>query len=305
MEIDYNKAFGLEEESSGSQEAAEATAAGTQQDEGQTAAETGTGAAEGTDTGAAAGTGAEASAAQEGDKAPQSDAERSRQAEYRRRREERENRIRAQARAEVIDEVNRTLRGIGMPDPDTGETVDSVEKLNAYYKALSDARLADGNGTVEDIRRIAREEMGAQRQPQAQDYAQAGQTAEEPAAPSRAQEELAEIAAMDPEMKSLRDILLSEAGPKFREYVNRGLNFVEAYKLAAEKRLENLRSSKAKEAATVKAASKEHLASAQSRGQGAEPIPADEMAMYRVFFPGATDAEIREYAAEDKRQLGK
>lgn len=303
MEIDYNKAFGLEEESAEAQPAGENTVAGNRQDAVQTAAEPGTSAGAETGNGAAAETGAEASAAQEGDKAPQIDAERSRQAEYRRRREERENRIRAQARAEVIDEVNRTLRGIGMPDPDTGEAVDSVEKLNAYYKALSDARLAEGNGTVEDIRRIAREEMDAQQQ--TQENAPAGRTAGEPAAPSNAQEELAEIARMDPDMKSLKDILTSEAGPKFREYVHRGLNFVEAYKLAAENRLNNLRNVRTQEAATVKAASKDHLNSTQSRGQGAEPIPADEMAMYRVFFPGATDAEIREYAAEDKRQLGK
>lgn len=231
--------------------------------------------------------------------------ERSRQAEYRRRREDREARIREQARAEAIHEMDETLRSLGMPDPNTGEIVDSFDKLRAYDKRLSDARLAKGAGTAEDIRRIIREERSEQTG-NASAGAPAGQ---KPGAEAPTDEdiaaELAEIRRMDPAVKDLRSILDSEVGPKFRSYVATGLNFVDAYTLAAKDRLEALRDSKAKEAAQVKAAGKDHMTSTQSRGQGMDPIPADEMAAYRIFFPDASDSEIRDMAAADRKRQGR
>ena len=117
----------------------------------------------------------------------------------------------------------------------------------------------------------------------------------EPLEESRVQAELEEIRRLDPEMEDLGCILRSEAGERFRRYVRRGLNFVEAYELAARDRLEGLRTLRSREAARLQAASKDHLAATATRGQGALPVPREELALYRELLPEATEAEIRRH----------
>ena len=127
-------------------------------------------------------------------------------------------------------------------------------------------------------------------------------------------QELAEIAGLDPEMTDVRAILRSDAGPKFREYVRKGLTFVEAFRLAAADRLEALRDAKAAEAlrdaraaeaARMRSAGKGHLSATRSQGQGALPVPGEVKEMFRVFFPDASDAEIQNMYNEDRKRLGK
>lgn len=218
-------------------------------------------------------------------KSPQSAEENARQAAGRRIRE-REAAARAAARAEMSE----TLRRLGITNPDTGEVVDSIEKLEAYEKGLSQARIASGRPTEEDIRRVVREETSGQPQAQAQ------------RAPTEADyaAEVAEISRLDPSITSLGDILRSEAGPKFRDYVAKGLNFVDAYTLAARDKLAQRQT----EAARVKAAGKEHLSATQSvhAGEGDAPVPADELEIFRAMMPDVSDTEFRKYWNKNRRR---
>lgn len=51
------------------------------------------------------------------------------------------------------------------------------------------------------------------------------------------------------------------------------------------------------------ARSKDHLTTTGSqRGAGAAPVPADEMAMFRLLNPGATDREIQAYYNKQKNR---
>ena len=109
--------------------------------------------------------------------------------------------------------------------------------------------------------------------------------------------QLARIRAMDPEMRDLGAILRSDAGESFRRYVGMGLDFVDAYTLAARERLE--------EAARAKAAGKDHLSATTSRGRGALSVPAGEMAIIRALLPDATDEEIRRYYNQDRKRFGR
>ena len=124
-----------------------------------------------------------------------------------------------------------------------------------------------------------------------------------PAVDSRVDAQLARIRAMDPEMHDLGDILRSDAGESFRRYVGMGLDFVDAYTLAARDRLEELRSRRAEDAARAKAAGKDHLSATTSRGRGALSVPAGEMAIIRALLPDATDEEIRRYYNQDRKRF--
>ena len=118
-------------------------------------------------------------------------------------------------------------------------------------------------------------------------------------------EQMRRISAMDPEVHSLADILRSECAPRFRAYVAKGLDFVDAYTLAAGEKLRSLREQSTQEAAArTRAASKAHLSATTQRGEGALPVPPDEMALIREFLPEATDGEIRKYYGRDKKRFG-
>ena len=54
----------------------------------------------------------------------------------------------------------------------------------------------------------------------------------------------------------------------------------------------------------VKAASKGHLTSTKQQGDGALSVPGDEMALFREFLPGASDAEIQKYYNADRKKFG-
>ena len=117
------------------------------------------------------------------------------------------------------------------------------------------------------------------------------------------QRQLALIARMDPEMKDLGAVLRSAAGPKFREYVEMGLDFVDAYTLAARERLAGLREARLLEAARVRAAGKGHLTATRSRGGEADlPVPQEELELFRALLPGVSDAEFRKYWNKSRKK---
>ncbi len=115
--------------------------------------------------------------------------------------------------------------------------------------------------------------------------------------------QLRAIRAMDPEMEDVNAILRSEAGDRFREYVRRGLDFVDAYTLAARDRLGSLRDKKTEAAVRSSAGGKAHLAATSSRGEGSLNVPGGELAMIRELNPDASEAEIRAYYNMDKKRL--
>ena len=107
-----------------------------------------------------------------------------------------------------------------------------------------------------------------------------------------AEEQLREIAKLDPSVSTLGDITRSETGEKFREYVGKGLNFVDAFKLANMERLQKKADSASKHEAFKLISSKDHLRPTVTRGQGALRVPPEEMEMYRQLNPNMSETEI-------------
>lgn len=115
--------------------------------------------------------------------------------------------------------------------------------------------------------------------------------------------QLARIREMDPEMEDLGAILRSEAGDRFRQYVDMGLDFVDAYTLAAREKLGELRDRRTAERTRAKAADRSHLSATSTRGYGGVSVPAGELAIIRALLPDASDEEIRRYYSQDRKRF--
>lgn len=223
------------------------------------------------------------------EKPQQSAQENARQAEGRRIRE-REQRAYQAARSEM----SALLKELGIENSD-GSTIDTVEALEAVAKARREDRLSKGSPTEADIQAIVDERLRQAQAPKQQQ--QQGLT---PAERAEVDRQLAEIRQMDPAMTDLGTILQSEAGPKFREYVDKGLGFTEAYKLAAENRLADIKANRQ----GAKTGGKDHLTSTASRGAGDVEVPAETKEMYRLLMPDMTDEQIQKAYNADRRKYG-
>lgn len=229
--------------------------------------------------------------AEETPKKPEQDAEtRSRQAEGRRRYEA-ERRGYQRARADM----SALIQELGIENSD-GAAVSTVEELEKLAQARRQQRWEEGRPTEADIHQAVREELQTQRQTQRQTQAQAPtpMSAEDRAVVDR---QLAEIRQMDPEMKDLNAILQSPAGPRFRELVEKGLDFKDSYKLAAEDRLAGIKANRQ----GAKTGGKDHLTSTSQRGSGDIDVPADELELFRTLNPDMSDADIRKFYNDYKK----
>lgn len=224
--------------------------------------------------------------------------ERSRQAHGRRQRELEQ--ARTDAVAAERTRISGVLKRLGIANPDkNGAPIESLEELEAYERAESDRRLNDGKGTADDVRRIVREEetkRAAERQAAEQ------RAANNAAFEAKVKEEIKAISEYDPSIKTSQDLLNKEgANPTFRNYVNRGLTFLEAYELTHKNEIRARDRAAASEA--VKAAGKDHLRGTTSRADGSVDVPDDVKAQYRIFDPDISDADIRKHYNADLKSV--
>lgn len=231
--------------------------------------------------------------------------ERARQAEGRRIRE-REARAREEGRAAERAHFSEIVKRMGWTNPSTQKPITTVDEFEAYDRELTKSRFDAGNPTESDVRMVVQDEIAKSAAPRrAEPQAEpTGAPRISPMEDQLIQAELAQLSAMDPDVKDLQSILTGPYGDKFRGYVAKGLSFVESYKLAAEEKLSQRRTGQAAEAARIKAASKDHLSATGARGQGALSVPADEMALFRELLPDAKPEEIQAYYNQDRKRYG-
>jgi hypothetical protein len=108
--------------------------------------------------------------------------------------------------------------------------------------------------------------------------------------------ELAEIAKLDPGVKSVGDALALETGQEFRRLVTEeGMSFLEAFKLANMDRIIEARTQAAAQGAALRTGGKEHLRSVVASG-GSVPmdVPRDVVEMYRDMCPDMSIEQIRQ-----------
>lgn len=209
-------------------------------------------------------------------------------------------RVRREAREATSRAVDDAIRSSGMVDPYLGKPITSKAELDAYLtrhqEEQAEAMQKKAGLTREQYQAFVNSlpEVRQARQAQAQAEDQAKQIREQTAR-ARIEEQIREISALDPSVKSLGDLTKLESYPRLREMVQRGNTLVDAYKLANYDALTQRAAEASRKAAVRAAAGKEHLSTTVQRGTGAVTVPEDVKAEYKAFNPDATDEEIQKH----------
>lgn len=248
------------------------------------------------------------------DKPPLTDQQRKENAARRRQQEQQaaidqavENALKAER-----EKNNQQLQGFfaqaGLKNPTTGEPITNMDQFAEWQKAHADAQLQRdlqaGKLTAEGLQKVMDTHPVIQKTQQLLDQQQATQKAQQEAADkARIDAELARISELDPSITSAKDFLTMPKADVFREYVQKGYSFYDAFRLTHWERLEQQKVEAAKQQALNNARSKDHLNSVgNSRSEGMVEVPADELAYYRAINPRATDAEIQAHYNKNRKR---
>lgn len=182
----------------------------------------------------------------------------------------------------------------------TGEPITNMEEFNAWKQAFDAAKLQKdlkaGKLTQEGLNQAISENPTVKRAEEIiKQSDEAKRKADMEAAKVKVDAELQEIRKMDPSIQTVQDLLKMPKAKEFYEYVKKGNSFLDAYYLANREELEAKRTEAARQQAQNLTRSKDHLSATGVRGDGSASVPADELALFREFNPGATEAEIQAY----------
>lgn len=308
MEMDFYAALGLEAPTEGGneQEVAEpAQAEGANEQEVAEPAEAEDAKVEET----------ESDDAEEGNNAPheaesteQSKEERAANARRRREREQQEAIQKAveDAKAATKAEYDKIIAAAGLINPlDGKKPVTKIDELKEYNETRRQQQmekdLKNGRLTPEALTAAVENSEPFQRMKAIAEQAEA---AREKADGERAElaikAQMEKIKAIDPTIKEVKDFLAMPDYPTFKGYVDQGLSYVDALRLTRYDKLVSEAAGKQAEASIAKAAGKEHLAGSKSKGRGAESVPGDVMAMYRLLNPGMSEADYQAHYNKHK-----
>lgn len=183
----------------------------------------------------------------------------------------------------------------------TGEPIRTLEEFRAWNEAFQTAQISRdleaGKLTREALDKAVADNPAVKRAEEIiRRDEEARRQAEEAEARKRIETELAEIHKMDPTVSSVEDLMKMPNADKFYGYVKRGNSFLDAYYLANRETLEQRTAQAARQQAMSAARSKDHLtATGNARGAGAASVPSEEMQLFRLLNPDATEAEIQKY----------
>lgn len=209
-------------------------------------------------------------------------------------------RARQEAQQAAQRQVDEFIRQSGMTDPYTGKPITTKAEYDAYRQRFESERKAEvmrkSGMSDEQFRQFV------QALPEVREAQQAKQAAEDAARQAREQqarvrvdEQIREIAKLDPSITKLEDLQRMESYPRFYELVKKGNTLVDAFWLANREQLQQSTAEASRQAARNSAQSKQHMATTTSRGAGSVPVPAEVKAAYRELNPNATDAEISKH----------
>lgn len=205
----------------------------------------------------------------------------------------------AAERASNNQRMEQLLRDLNLQDPETAEPITTMEQFETFRRkqnaAAFNRKVGDGSLTREDIVQIVQQETQTAAQLQAQQAAQ--QEAQQ-----RLQQELQNIQKMDASIKDFADLLTMPGAEAFKEKVARGYTLEDAFVLVRGPELQLAQAQAARDAARRSAAGKEHLnGTGNGRGVGSVPVPSDELKLYRLLNPNASDADILKHFNQNRK----
>ena len=192
---------------------------------------------------------------------------------------------------------------VGKTNPYTDKPIETLEDLAAFNEAERKARISRdlkaGNLTQEALDEAVKNSPIVKKAEQVlADAEKAKEETQSERFKQQAEQEIAQIAKLNPQIKTLNDIMAMPTGQQFAKYVrDNGLNFVDAYKLANQAEISKMQQAAAQQQLRNAAAGKSHLQPVQARGQEPVKVPEDVKREYRLFDPNMSDDEItKEYA---------
>ena len=209
-------------------------------------------------------------------------------------REELETKIREAMRKEHEKDVQELLAAMGIKDPENdGKPVTNMEDFRRWQQGQKSRQLRnelkEGRLSPEGLQQALLE---------APEIKQMLDDARRTKFAADKELQLAEIRKEDPSIKSLDDIIQSERGGQFAEYVRRGFTYAEAYQMTYRDRAIQRARAAGEQAARNAAAGKAHLVPTKTEHKPPITVPENVRAMYRAMVPGITDEEItREFAS--------
>ena len=214
-------------------------------------------------------------------------------AKYAAARRKAEQKIKAKYEKQLQDELKRQreefeakLSQVNFESPFTKQPVKSLAELDAYLK---ERMLKQNKWTEEEY------DSFVQNLPEVRAAREAKRQAEEAEQKAVVETQLKEIRAFDPSIKTIKDLQQMENYEEFYGFVQRGNDFVQAYKLANFDKLQASAVAKTKQAAMNAMQSKSHLKATSQRGVGAVTVPDDIKAEYKAMMPGISDDEIQKH----------
>ena len=235
------------------------------------------------------------------------DAEINRRNAAARRRAENERRM-ADLQAEADRRVKEAERNAviaatgGKVSPYTGKLIESVEELNAYNAAFdaenSRRKLQQSGIDPKDLDALISQHPTVQKaQAAVQSAEQANAAARQQMRQRLIEQDVAEIGKIDPSIKTLDDLLESPIGAETDRLVKqRGLSYLEAFKLANFDRVSTARVAAIEKASAEKSGGKAHMTSTAQKAPDTVSVPSETMQMYRNA--GFTEKEAREKYAQ-------
>ena len=229
----------------------------------------------------------------------------------RRRREEQQQAIDEalqQERERARQEWTSFFSKAGLRNTLTNKPINTLEDFNEWYEAFEQAKLSrelqEGKLTQEGLNKAISEHPAVKKMQESLDRERdTARQNNEAAARAKIDAELKEIHEMDPSINGVEDLLKMPNAKEFSEYVRKGNNFIDAYYLANRERLAEKTAQAAKQQAMNAARSKDHLnATGNARGAGAASVPAEEMELFRLFNPTASEAEIQAYYNKSRKE---
>lgn len=208
----------------------------------------------------------------------------------------------AEAEERHKKELENVFTAVGLTNPYTGKPVTNMDELAAYNKAISDDKkktFMEKNGLSEDEynRFIGELPEVAEARRMASEAEAAKRSAKDAKAKANIDEQVAIISKLNPDIKSVDDLIRDESYETILPLVKKGYAVSDAYRIANFDKLTSAAAASARQQERNSQISKEHLTQSDSRGSGIESVPADIRAQYREFNPDMTDAEIaKEYA---------
>lgn len=206
-----------------------------------------------------------------------------------------------QEREKNTAEMQDFFAKAGLKNTVTGKPITNMEEFRAWNEQFSRAKLErelkEGKLTPEGLETaIGSHPAIKQAQQLAADRKAQEQAQKNDEIKARIDAEVAEIHKLDASINSLEDLLRAPYGQELYAMTQRGYSIKDAHFLLNHERLEQAKLEAARQQAMAGARNKDHLTGTSTpRGGGAISVPSSDLAMFRQFNPGASDAQIQEY----------